>query len=333
MQFGQLKRRQFILLLGGFAAWPLAARAQQADRMRRIGLLLGIAEDAPETKVRLAGFRQSLESLGWSEGANVRLDFRYAPAVSEDEAKVLARELVILRPDVLVAQTVLARALKNETRTIPIVFLSVGDPIGLGLIASLARPDGNLTGVMTFESSVAGKWLVMLKEINPQLARAAFMGNPKTTTYDYYRRAADGAASSLGIESVPGIVATASDVERVIDSIAREPGTGLVVLPDPTNIFHQDQIIALAAHYKIPAVYDRREYVAAGGLMSYGVDRVDEFRRAAAYVDRILRGAKPTDLPVQEPTKFETVLNLKTAKALSLAVPAGLLVAADEVIE
>jgi putative ABC transport system substrate-binding protein len=330
-----MRRRDFINIAGSaVVTWPLAVHAQQQDRTPLVGLLVGLAQGKPETDARIAAFREGLESLGWSEGGNIRIDYRYDPGANPDQAKAFAKELVALQPAVIVAQTPpVAAVMKQETQIIPIVFMSVGDPIGMGLIGSLRRPGGNLTGLMTFEASVAGKWLEMLKEIEPRLRRAAFVGSPTTTTYDYYLRSAEGAASSLGIELVPSAVENSADIERVMDSFDRTKDTGLVVLPDPTTILHLNLIVELAARHSVPAVYDRREYVAAGGLMSYGIDRVDEFRRAASYVDRILRGAKPADLPVQEPTKFETVLNLKAAKALGLTVPPDLLVASNEVIE
>jgi putative ABC transport system substrate-binding protein len=330
-----MRRRGFITLLGGAAtALPFVARAQQAERMRRVGMLIGLADDQPETKTRIAAFREGLESHGWSENQNIHIEYRYAPGANSDGALVLAKELVTWAPDVIVAQAPSAAAImKEETRAIPIVFMSVGDPIGMGLINSLGRPGGNLTGLMTFEASVAGKWLEMLKEIEPRLRRVAFVGNPTTTTFDYYLGSAESSASSLALELIHRVIKDTADIEQLMASIEPVPGTGLVVLPDPTNLLHLNLIVGLAARHLVPAVYDRREYVAAGGLMSYGIDRVDEFRRAASYVDRILRGAKPADLPVQEPTKFETILNLKAAKALGLTVPPGLLVAADEVIE
>jgi putative tryptophan/tyrosine transport system substrate-binding protein len=335
MQFDQLKRRDFITLLGGTAAsWPLAARAQQPDRMRRVGVLMGLAEDDPETKARLAGFRQGLEKRGWSEGHNVRIDYRFAPAGAQ--AQVLAKELVALQPDAIFANgTPIVAALQRESSTIPIVFAGVADPIGSGFIASLPRPGGNITGVMQYEASVTGKWLAMLKEIAPSLVRAAFVANPQTATYhDYYLREGKALGPSLGIDVVLSPVKNdAADVERAIESFARAPNGGLVVPPDITAVVHRDLIIALAARHRMPAVYFLRLFVAAGGLMSYGVDFVDLFRQAASYVDRILRGDKPADLPVQAATKFETTVNLKTAKALGLTVPPGLLVAADEVIE
>jgi ABC-type uncharacterized transport system substrate-binding protein len=329
-----MKRREFITLLGGGAvAWPLAARAQQPEGMRRIGVLVGLAEDDPEIKARLAAFRQGLEKRGWSEGRNVRIDTRVAPAGAQ--AQVLAKELVALQPDVILTHTTpITAALQRESRTIPIVFAVVADPIGSGFVTSLPRPGSNITGVMQYEASVTGKWLAMLKEIAPSLVRAAFVANPKTAPYyNYYLQAAEAAAPSLGIGLVPTLVENVTDIERAIESFGSAPNGGLVLIPDVTITTHRDLIIALAARHRTPAVYYSRAFVAAGGLMSYGNDFYDSFRQAASYVDRILRGDKPADLPVQAATKFETVVNLKTAKALGLTVPPGLLVAADEVIE
>ena len=334
MHFDQIKRREFITLLGGAAvAWPVVARAQQPDGMRRIGVLMGLAEDDPEAKARLAAFRQGLEKRRWSEGRNVRIDYRYAPAGAQ--AQVLAKELVALQPDVILAHTTpITAALQRESRTIPIVFAVVADPVGSGFVASLPQPGGNITGVTQYEASVTGKWLAMLKEIAPSLVRAAFVANPKTATYyDFYLRAGEALAPSLGIEPVLSLVENVADTERAIESFARVPNGGLVLIPDVSTVVHRNLIVALAARYRLPAVYWDRTSVAAGGLMSYGNDLVDVFRQAASYVDRILRGDKPADLPVQAATKFETVVNLKTAKALGLTVPPGLLVAADELIE
>jgi ABC-type uncharacterized transport system substrate-binding protein len=331
-----MKRREFITLVGGAAAaWPLAARAQQPDRKRRIGVLAGLAEDDPEMKARLAGFRQGLEKRGWSEGRNVSMDIRFVPDSSVDQAQVLAKELIALQPDVILAQsTPVVAALQRETRVIPIVFAAVADPIGSGFVASMPRPGGNITGLMLFEASVAGKWLAMLKEIAPRLERVAFVVNPKTAPfYTYYLRAAESLSPSLGIKVVPSLVETAGDIKLTIEAFARTPNGGLLLPPDTGIILHRDLIIALAAQYSLPAVHWLHVFVAAGGLMSYGVDYVDINRQAAYYVDRILRGDKPADLPVQAATKFETAVNLKTAKALGLTVPPGLLVAADEVIE
>jgi putative ABC transport system substrate-binding protein len=332
---GYMRRRDFInAIAGSVATWPLAARAQQPERMRRIGVVMGLAEDDPEAKARLAAFRQGLEKRGWSEGRNVRIDYRYALAGAQ--AQVLAKELVALQPDVIFANTTpITAALQRESRTVPIVFAAVADPIGSGFIASLSRPGGNITGVMLYEASVTGKWLAMLKEIAPSLVRAAFVANPKTATYyDYYLREGKVLAPSLGIDVVLSPVENdAADIERAIESFASAPNGGLVVPPDVTTAVHRDLIVALAARLRMPAVYYSRLFVAAGGLMSYGVDLVDMNRQAAPYVDRILRGDNPADLPVQAATKFETTVNLKTAKALGLTVPPGLLVAADEAIE
>jgi putative tryptophan/tyrosine transport system substrate-binding protein len=326
-----MNRREFITFVGGAAAWPLAARGQ--ERMRHIGVLMGYAEDDPETKARLAAFRQGLEKRGWSEGRNVRIDYRYAPAGAQ--AQVLAKELVASQPDVIFANTTPSTAaLQRESRTIPIVFTGVSDPIGSGFIASLPRPGGNITGVMQFEASVTGKWLAMLKEIAPRLERAAFVMNPKTAPYyNYYLRAAESLSPLLGIKLVPSLVENAADIERTIETFARTPNGGLVLPGDSFTVVHRDLIIALAARYSLPTVAWFREFVAEGGLMSYGPDLLDMNRQAAAYVDRILRGDKPADLPVQAATKFETIVNLKTAKTLGLTVPPGLLVAADEVID
>jgi len=330
----KMKRREFITLIGGAAAWPLAARAQQGERMRRVGVLMATAEDDPETKPRLAGFRQGLQKLGWSEGRNVHLDTRFASAPNADEAKALAKELVALQPDLILAQsTPVTAAFQRETRAIPIVFVFVNDPIGSGFIANLARPGGNITGLTLFEAAVAGKWLSMLKEIAPRLSRAGFVFNPKTTSFAHYLSEAEAIANSLGIELVPSPVENAADIERTIETFARLPNGGLVLPADATIIVHRNLIVGLAARHRLPAVYPFRLFVAAGGLMSYGIDFVDVFRQAASYVDAILRGDKPANLPVQAPTRYETTINLRTAKALGLEVPPVLLVAADEVIE
>jgi putative ABC transport system substrate-binding protein len=327
-----VKRREFIALVGGAAAWPFEARAQQVERMRRIGVLVSVAEDDPVTKEQLAAFRQGLEKLGWSEGRNIRVDYRFAPAGTR--AQLLAKELIALQPDVVLARgTPITAALQQESRTVPIVFLFVNDPIGSGFITSLARPGGNLTGLALLEGSVAGKWLAMLKEIAPRVTRAALLINVQTSSFAHYLSDAEAMARSLAIELVLKPVENAADIERGIELMAREPNGGLVLPPDATIVVHRDLIVALAARYRLPAVYAFRAFVLAGGLMSYGTNDVDLFRQATSYVDRILRGANPAELPVQAPTAYETVLNLKTAKALGLSVPPGLLVAADEVIE
>ena len=328
-------RREFITLLGGAAAaWPLAARAQQSERSRNVGVLVGLREDDPDTQARLVGLRAGLERLGWSEGRNIRIHYRCAPPGTQTQ--VLAKELVALQPDVLLGQASPAtRALQEETPTIPIVFALVADPIGSGFVASLANPGGNTTGFLLFEPSITGKWLAMLKDIAPGLVRAALVINPKTAAYyKFYLNPGEAAASSLGIELVfAPIDNTSADIERVFETFARVPNGGVVLPPDTNTNFHSDLLVALAARHRLPAVYSDRLFVMAGGLMCYSTDRADQFRTAALYIDRILRGAKPSDLPVQVPTKYETVVNLKTAKALGLSVPPTLLVAADEVIE
>jgi putative tryptophan/tyrosine transport system substrate-binding protein len=329
-----LRRRQFMTLLGGAAAaWPLAARAQQ-EGMRRVGVLTSLAEDHSQMKLRVAAFREGLEKLGWSEGRNVRIDYRFASAPNPDQARVLAKQLIALRPDVIVAQsTPVTAAFQQEGGAIPVVFIYVNDPIGSGFVASLARPAGNLTGFMLFESAVAGKWLAMLKEIAPRVERAAFLINPKTSSFANYLREAETPAQSLAIELVPRIVQTAAEIESTIEAFARVPDGGLVLAPDATLVTHGDLIINLAARHRLPAVYPYRHFTVAGGLVSYGIDYVEPCRQAATYVNRILRGDKPANLPVQAPTKYETVINLKTAKALGLEVPPALLAIADEMIE
>jgi putative ABC transport system substrate-binding protein len=328
-----MKRREFVTLLGGAAAvWPLAVRAQQST-MRRIGVLMGTSEDDPETNERLDSFRQGLARRGWAVGRSAHIEYRFTAARSE-QVSALAKELIAQQPDVILAHsTGVTAVLQHESSTIPIVFVNVSDPIGSGFIKDLARPGGNLTGVVHLEASIVGKWLAMLKEIAPRLTRAALLANRKTTPYDYFLRSAQTVTPLLAIELVPNHVETAADIERAIESTARIPDSGLVLPPDVTTLTHRTLVLALAARYRLPAVYPLQVFVSAGGLMSYGTDQNDMFRLAAFYVDRILRGDKPADLPVQAPTKFETAVNLRTARALGLTVPPGLLVAADEVIE
>jgi putative tryptophan/tyrosine transport system substrate-binding protein len=324
-----MRRRDFITLVASAAvAWPVAARAQQPEPMRRIGMLTGF--DDPD----LNTFQQELERLGWSEGRNIHIDQRYAPAGSQ--VQTIAKELVALRPEVIFAQSrPITAALQKETHAIPIVFTAVADPVGAGFIASLSHPGGNITGFEVWEPTVIGKWLEMLKEIAPKTHSIAVLGNPKTAAYyDYWLHVAEGAAPSLGIELLPTRIENdAADIERSIAKIGSVPNGSMVVMPDSTTSINRDLIIALAARYRVPAVYSNRFFVAAGGLMCYGFVSADHYRQAASYVDRILRGAKPSDLPVQTPTKYETALNLKTAKDLGLTVPPSLLVAADQVIE
>ena len=330
-----MRRREIITLIGGAAVgWLHRAVAQQTDRTRRIGVLLPYAQNDLEAKSHLSAFTQQLERLGWLEDHNIRIDARFA-AGNADQYAVLATELAALQPDVMISEsTPAAAALQHETRAIPIVFVGVSDPVGSGFVASLARPGGNLTGMLQYESGIMGKWLTMLKEVAPHLARVAFVANPKFRGYGYFLQFAMAAASSLAIELVPTPIGDkAADIERSIESFAQVPDGGLLFVPDATIIAHRDLVIALAARYRLPAVYPWRYFVAAGALMSYGIDNIDVVQKAASYVDRILRGAKPVELPVQAPTKFETVINLKTAKALGLDVPPSLLLGADEVIE
>ena len=330
-----MRRREIITLIGGAAVgWLHRAVAQQTDRTRRIGVLLPYAQNDLEAKSHLSAFTQQLERLGWLQGHNIRIDARFA-AGNADQYAVLATELAALQPDVMISEsTPAAAALQHETRAIPIVFVGVSDPVGSGFVASLARPGGNLTGMLQYESGIMGKWLTMLKEVAPHLARVAFVANPKFRGYGYFLQFAMAAASSLAIELVPTPIGDkAADIERSIESFAQVPDGGLLFVPDATIIAHRDLVIALAARYRLPAVYPWRYFVAAGALMSYGIDNIDVVQKAASYVDRILRGAKPVELPVQAPTKFETVVNLKTAKVLGLNVPPSLLLGADEVIE
>jgi ABC-type uncharacterized transport system substrate-binding protein len=329
-----MKRREFITLLGSAAAaWPLAARAQQAERMRRIGMLINVAESDPVGKARLSAFVQRLKELGWTEGHNVRLDIRWG-AGDHEAYRRYATELVALVPDVIVAVTSpIVAALQRATRTVPIVFAGVIDPVGGGFVSSLARPGGNSTGFALFEYTISVKWLELLKEIAPRLRRAAVLRDDPATAAAIGQFAAIQAAGPIGIElSVIGLN-DARAIEKVVAAFARDPNGGLVVTASGFGSNHPDVIPTLAARYKLPAVYHFRNFVSAGGLISYGPDLVSQLRPAADYVDRILKGAKPADLPVQAPTKYELVINLKTAKALGLDVPPTLLVRADEVIE
>ena len=330
-----MKRREFMTgAAGAAAAWPLAARGQQPEEhMRLIGVLEETAEDDKERNSQFAKFREGLASLGWLEGRTVHYEHRFA-AADAGRYEPLAKELVALQPEVILAvSTPVTAALQRQTSTIPIVFLGVSDPIGSGFAANLARPGKNLTGIMLYEVGIAGKWLAMLKEIAPRLTRVALVAGPKTTAYNYFVRNAEAAAPSLGIEIVPTAVSDAADIKRGIEAFSRVPNGGLLLPSDGTTIVHRDLVIALAARHNLPAVYALRAFVTAGGLMSYSTELDEAFQQAASLVDRILRGAKPIDLPVQTPTKYQTSLNLKTAKALGLTVPPALLVAADEVVE
>ena len=310
-----MRRRDFIRLIGGgAAAWPFGGHAQQPERVRLVAILMGLAEDDPETKARLVKFRNEMEKFGWSEGRNLRIEVRFAPAGAQ--ASELAKELIAHQPEVILAHSAqVAGALFRQTRAVPVVFVNVSDPIGAGFIVSLAQPGGNFTGVLHYEVGILGKWLAMLKEIAPNVTRAALVGDPKSPVYNYFIRAAQTAGRSLAIELVPAPVENAADIDRTIESFAGVPNGGLILPPDITTITHRGLVISLAAKYRLPAVYPFRLFVAEGGLISYGTDQIDMFGQTASYVDRILRGAKPADLPVQTPTKYETALNLKTAKA------------------
>ena len=329
-----MKRREFITLLGGAAAWPLAARAQQGERMRRIGVLMGQAADDPEAQARVAAFVQGLQELGWTDGRNVRIDIRW-PAGDADRARRYAAELVALAPDVILAPGNFTMGpLLQATRTVPIVFGSIIDPVGAGFIESLARPGGNVTGFILFEYAMSAKWLELLKQIAPSVTRVAVIRDPAIPSGIGQWGAIQTAAPSFGVEVSPiNVRDDAGDIERAVAAFARASNCGLILTGSAWAGVHRNLIITLAARHKLPAVYFERFFVAAGGLSSYGPNLVDQFRRAASYVDRILKGEKPADLPVQAPVKYDLVINLKTAKTLGLSIPPSLLARADEVIE
>jgi putative ABC transport system substrate-binding protein len=326
-----IRRRELITLLGGAAAaWPLAARAQQSERVRNIAFLMTGRVNA---QLRMETIQQGLQKLGWTQGRNVRMEYRWAVA---DPAKVreFAKELVDQRPDVVVVQgSTAVQAVLRETSTIPVVFWQVVDPVGQGFVRSAARPGGNVTGFSNFIDSMGGKWLALLKEIAPDIVRVALVANPDTTPYVVFLRSVEGAAPRLGIELISGLVRSTGELEGAISAQGHSPGGALVILPDVFTATHRELIIQLAAHHRLPAIYAFRFFPTSGGLISYGVDADEPFRQVPAYVHRILQGERPSDLPVQEPTKFELVINLKTAKALGLTVPPSLLATADEVIE
>ena len=328
-----MKRREFITLLGGAAAWPLAARAQQPERMRRIGVLEPLAVDDPEALARVTAFAQGLQQLGWTDGRNIRIDIRWA-AGNADEIRKQASELVGLAPDAILTSTSPSMvALRRVTRTVPIVFVQVLDPVGAGFVASLGRPGGNASGFTLFEFGFSGKWLELLKEITPGVKRAAILRDPDSPAGIGQFAAIQTVAPSFGVELIPLDVYDAAEIEPAIEVFARSSNGGLIVAASIIAAAHPEMIIAQAARYRLPAVYSDPAFAIRGGLSSYGPDRVDQFRRAAGYVDRILKGEKPADLPVQAPTKFELVINLKTAKAFGFQVPDKLLALADEVIE
>jgi putative tryptophan/tyrosine transport system substrate-binding protein len=327
-------RRQFIAALGTAAAWPVAARAQQGDQLRRIGVLSLFAETDPEGQSWDKAFRKRLDELGWVDSRNVHIDYRWG-AGSVERLQVFAKELVQLNPEVVLALTTPATAaLQRETRTIPIVFASVSDPIGSGFVANLASPGGNITGFADIEASLSGKWLELMHEVAPHASRVGIMFNPATAPYaKYYIEGFRSAGSALAVEPIESPVRSAAEVEAVMRKLGGEAGSGLVVMPDTSMGIYRQAIILLADRYHLPTIYPFRVFVGDGGLMSYGIDLADLLRGAASYIDRILKGAKPNELAVQLPTKFELVINLKTAKALGLPVPPTLLAAADEVIE
>src|SRR5215510_11391071 len=330
----QMKRREFVTLLGSAAvAWPLAARAQQGERMRRIGLLMGAADD-PEGQARMTALKQGLQDLGWTDGRNIQIETRFGGA-DAGRIRAQAAELVALAPDVLVGQTTpVIRALRQATSSIPIVMAGVNDPVDQGFVSSLAHPGGNITGFTFIDFEMVGKWLEMLKEAAPGLSRAGLMFNPDTSPHYYvYLRSFEAVPRSIAVDVAAAPVRDPTEVEEAFAKLGRDPGAGLIVPPDAFTLVHHQLFIRLAQQYRVPAVYSFRTYVAEGALMSYGPDAYDNFRRSASYVDRILKGAKPADLPIQQPTKFELAINLKTAKALGLQIPDKLLALADEVIE
>jgi putative tryptophan/tyrosine transport system substrate-binding protein len=328
-----MRRREFIAGLVSAAAWPIAARAQQDGRVRRIGMLMQGDENDPVFKPRLSAFTQALEDLGWTDGRNVRMDLRWG-GDDINRIRAFVQELVALQPDIILASsTPVTVALQRETRTIPIVFADVAEPVASGIVPRLDRPGGNITGFASLEASLGGKWLELLLEIAPGLKRAAIMFNPDTAPVSPFKPSLETAARSLKVEPIIAPVQSDIEIDAGITALGREPGGGLVIMPDVFTIAHRAPIISAAARNNVPAVYIQSDFARDGGLLSYGVDPVDIFRRAASYVDRILRGAKPGDLPVQFPAKYEMAVNLKTAKSLGLTVPQSILLSADEVIE
>ena len=328
-----MKRREFMKLLGGATAWPLAAQAQQSDRMRHIGVLTPFPADDVEGHARLTVFAQALQQSGWTVGQNVRIDYRWGPA-SPETMRRYAAEPVALAPDVILASTSAAiEALLEATRTVPIVFAGIADPVAAGYVESLARPGRNATGFTVFEYSIAGKWLELLKEIAPRVTRVEFLREPGIAVGPAQFGVIQALAPSLGVELRPIDVREASEIERALTAFAQGPNDGVIVSGSPRATAHRNLIIALAAKHRLPAVYSARFYAVAGGLIAYGLDFLDQYRRAAGYVDRILKGEKPAELPVQHPTKYDLVINLKTAKALGFEIPSSVLARADEVIE
>jgi putative ABC transport system substrate-binding protein len=329
-----VRRREFITLIGGAAAaWPFSGRAQQGERMRRIGVLVGYAGSDVETQSRMDAFRQKLQELGWTEGRNIQIEYRVTGA-DPDRIRGEVEDLVNRAPDAILAspgQVVLV--VRKATSTIPVVFANVPDPVGIGIVSSLARPGGNITGFTSTESALAGKWLEVLKEIAPAVTRVAIIYSPVNPAWPGRLRVLETAAPSMGVQLVPAAVREADEIDRAIKSFARESNGGVIMFPSIFTSDHRERVVAAAAQYRLPAMYPYRAAAVSGGLISYGIDIADQFRGAASYFDRILKGEKPGDLPIQAPTKYELVINLKTAKTLGLSVPLTLQASADEVIE
>jgi putative ABC transport system substrate-binding protein len=331
-----MKRRTFITLLGGAAvSWPIAARAQQGERMRRIGVLMINPESDPEGQTWVRVFREEIQKLGWTEDRNIRMDIRWATPGDVEAMSRLATEFVSHRPDLILSQgTPSTVALLKETRTIPIIFAIAADPIGSGFVASFPRPGGNATGFIVTEPTISGRWVELLKEVAPRAARVAILFNPTTATYsEYWLKSFKAAAASFALEAIEAPVHNRGDLDSAIAAQAIEPNGGMLVMPDPFTQVHRAEITSLAVRYRIPAIASNRSFAEVGGLLTYGADLADNFRRAAIYADRILKGAKPSELPVQAPVKFELVINMKTAKALGIKISDNLLSLADEVIE
>ena len=329
-------RRKFIsALCSASVAWPLVARAQQAESTRRIGVLMGSAENEPEEQAYLAAFREELQKLGWTESHNIRIDTRWSTPDDPEARERAAKELVALQPDLLISEfTPTTTVLLQQTHTIPIIFVAVSDPVGSGFVASFARPGGNATGFVTADGLLGGKWLELLKEIAPRVARVAVPFNPATTPYaNFYVNPLKAAATHFAMEAIIAAVRDTTELNSVVAAQAREPNTGLIVIPETFTLNHRVELVSLAARYSLPAVFPLRFFAELGGLLSYGIVQTDNFRRAATYADRVLKGAKPSELPVQAPVKYELVINLKTAKVLGLEVPSLLEQRADDVIE
>ena len=328
-----MRRREFITLLGGAAAWPLAARAQQTDRMRRVGVLMGYSEADPAAQAQVAALRQELQKLGWDEGRNIRIDVRF-PGTDAGRVRAILMELMSLTPDLLVSNTnLVTEVVQAEVRTLPIVFTSVGDPVGSGFVNNEARPNGNLTGFANWEMSMGGKWLELLKEVAPQIERVGLVVYPETAASIGFFKFAEALAPALKVKLVALGVHDTDEINQVLTAFAAEGNGGLIVTPHAVTFTNRDLIVALCARLRLPALYPLVFYAKAGGLISYGFDVLHQFQQAAGYIDRILRGEKPADLPVQAPTKYELVINLKTARAIGLDVPSSLLALADEVVE